>query len=131
MKSLYENAQEIVDDLRKAESGLTDDLRLSTGLFAVRRKLQAHIAEHERAGERIPIRTKFRIDCCKCGKVQQDEEEYYLHLRKVHGMDEGDTVEESNRPRTEYDGDISELRRLMAKYTDADTEDGFTDGPST
>ena len=126
MKNLEDNAQDIVDALRKAESGLTDELRLSTGIFGIRRKLQEHIGEHQRAGNRIPIRKKFRIDCVKCGQQQSNEEEYYLHLRKVHAVDEGETVELSNEPRTKYDGDIQELRRLMAEYTDSDTEDDFT-----
>jgi hypothetical protein len=129
MKSLEENAEAIVEALRRAEAGLTDELRLSTGLFGIRRQLQAHIGQHQRAGARIPIRKKFRIDCEKCGIEQSGEEEYYLHLRKVHGVEEDETVDLSNAPRTKYDGDIQELRRLLAEYTDSDTEDDFTRDP--
>ncbi len=128
MKSLEEHAEEIVDALRRAESELSDELRLSTGIFGIRRKLQEHIGQHQRAGNRIPIRKKFRIDCEKCGIEQQGEEEYYLHLRKVHGVDEAETVKMSNAPRTKYDEEMLELRRLLADYTDSDTEDDFTNG---
>lgn len=128
MRSLEENAEEIVNELRAAEAGLSDELRLSTGIFGIRRKLQAHIGTHQRAGSRIPVRKKFSIDCEKCGKRQQDEEEYYLHLRKVHGVDEAETTKMSNEPRTKYEGDLQELRRLLAEFTDADTEDAFTNG---
>jgi DNA repair exonuclease SbcCD ATPase subunit len=124
--NLSEHIEKTVDKLRTVETQLTDEARMN--VFAARRYLQAGLFEYEKQGERITVRKEFVLCCPVCNAEMGGEEALYLHLRKIHKVSETEAAEHANAPRTAYDNDILELRRLLAEYTDSDLEDEFTRG---
>lgn len=111
--------------LKRVQENLEDGTE-KIELFRVRRQLEKALHEHYKQGDRIELREKFELRCDRCGAVQAREEDYYIHLRKDHRVKEADAIEQTNAPREAYEKEILELRRLLAKYTEADLEDQFT-----
>lgn len=97
-------------------------------VFQVRRKLEKALFEHYKQGPRIPLRAEFELRCEKCGKTQDNEDQYYLHLRKAHNVEDHDAVDLTNRQRSEYEESLQTLRKLLTTHTDYDLEDDFTRG---
>lgn len=126
MSAAITMAEGVVAELKRLQERFegTD----AVAIFQARRKLEKAIFEHHKQGERIPLRTEFELTCEVCGKAQTNEDEYYLHLRKVHGVKDLEAVKQTNEQRDEYNGEIQELRRLLTKHTDCDLEDDFTRG---
>lgn len=111
--------------LKRVQENLSDGAE-KIELFRVRRNLEKALHEHYKQGDRIELRDEFELRCEKCNAIQAREEDYYIHLRKDHRVKETDAIELTNKPREAYEKEIQELRRLLAKYTEADLEDQFT-----
>jgi hypothetical protein len=126
MSAAIEMAEGVVRELKALQERFegTD----AVALFQVRRKLEKAIFEHHKQGERIPVRSEFTLTCEVCGKEQDNEDMYYLHLRKGHGIEDTSAVDKTNEQRDGYTQEMQELRRLLAKHTDYDLEDDFTRG---
>ena len=126
MSVAIEMAERVVTEMKRLQDRFEG--ADAVAIFQVRRKLEKAIFEHHKQGERIPLRTSFELTCEVCNKVQTNEDEYYLHLRKVHGIKDLEAVPKANEQREAYTGEVAELRKLLAKYTDFDLEDDFTRG---
>jgi hypothetical protein len=124
--NLAEHVEKCVDKLRAVETQLPEEQKLE--LYKARRYLQTGLFEHEKQGERIPVRKTFVMQCEICKTPIDGEEAMYLHLRKKHKVSEEEAALGANVQRDAYQKDLGELRRLLAEYTDADLEDDFTRG---
>jgi hypothetical protein len=126
MSAAITMAEGVVRELKQLQERLegTD----AVAVFQVRRKLEKAIFEHHKQGERIPLRTSFELRCEVCGVEQDNEDQYYLHLRKAHKIADHDAVDKANKQRGDYTEDVQNLRRLLTQYTDFDLEDEFTRG---
>ena len=122
-ESLFQATERIVERLRELQECFPDYSESAKGVYKLRRELQEAQNEYLKQGERIPISTKFEIRCCECDQVQLREEDYYLHLRHDHQYPDEDAATESNNPRSNYDSDLAQLRRLIAQYTGALLQD--------
>lgn len=123
VEALFEAA---IRNIKKFEERLEGTERVA--LFQERRKLEKALFEQAKQGERIPLRVEFELCCEVCGSVQDNEDQYYLHLRKAHKVKDLDAVDAANRQGETWNDETQELRRLLAKYTDFDLEDDFTRG---
>lgn len=126
MSAAIKMAEGVVRELKQLQERFegTD----AVAIFQVRRKLEKAIFEHHKQGERIPLRTTFELRCEVCNQVQDNEDQYYIHLRKAHKVKDIEAVEKTNQQRGSYEEDIQTLRRLLSKHTDYDLEDQFTRG---
>jgi len=111
---MFEAIDAVVDEMRELEG---------EQIFTLRRRLQEAQNDFLKQGERIPITNKFKINCKECGSEQLAEEHYYLHLRQKHQYADEDAVEESNRPRIEYESGLQDLNNLLREYTEVQLED--------
>lgn len=126
MSAAIEMAEGVVRELKALQERFegTD----AVAVFQVRRKLEKAIFEHHKQGERIPLRTEFSLHCEVCGREQANEDMYYLHLRKVHNIEDHDATDKTNEQRGKYNEEIQTLRELLTRHTDYDLEDEFTRG---
>lgn len=126
MSVAIEMAERVVNDMKRLQERFEG--ADAVAVFQARRKLEKAIFEHHKQGARVPVRTDFEITCEKCGVVQENEDQYYLHLRKYHKVDDEESVDLANQQRGNYEEEIQTLRKLLAKHTDFDLEDDFTRG---
>lgn len=124
--AIAEDMEATIDEIKRFEHRLEGTDKV--GLFQLRRKLEKAVFEQAKQGERIPLRVDFELTCDVCGVVQDNEDQYYLHLRKAHRVKDHDAVDAANKQGEEWNHETQELRRLMTKYTDFDLEDDFTRG---
>lgn len=124
--AIVEHMEATIDEIKKVEQRLEGTDRVA--LFQERRKLEKALFEQAKQGERIPLRVEFELTCEVCGSVQDNEDQYYLHLRKAHRVKDLDAVDAANKQGETWNEETTELRRLMTKYTDFDLEDDFTRG---
>lgn len=124
--TIVDNLERHITELKGYEYKLEGQERLH--LFQIRRKLEKTLFEHHKQGSRIPLRSEFELACEKCGAIQDNEDQYYLHLRKVHGIKDLESVKLTNEQRESYETEVQMLRELLTKHTEFDLEDDFTRG---